>query len=78
MERKEKISLIEKAIADIRPAIQRDGGDIEFVSLNRGKVSVRLTGKCADCVMQKTTIDCVVLPFIMRVVPSVKKIEILA
>jgi ATP-binding protein involved in chromosome partitioning len=37
-------------LEEIRPAIQMDGGDVEFVSLDdKGKVMVRLLGSCVGC-----------------------------
>ncbi|AEC03062.1 NifU family protein [Parasphaerochaeta coccoides] len=47
---------IKEAIEAIRPAIQNDGGDIEFVQLDDNKVIVRLTGACAGCPMAKMTL----------------------
>jgi Fe-S cluster biogenesis protein NfuA len=34
---------------DIRPGLQAGGGDIELVAVERGVVSVRLTGGCGAC-----------------------------
>ena len=40
---------IQDAIAQIRPFLQRDGGDVEFVELTEDNVvKVRLQGHCAD------------------------------
>lgn len=36
---------VKQAIQDIRPALQNDGGDIEFVSLAGKEVTVRLVGR---------------------------------
>ena len=37
-------------LAQIRPAVQSDGGDIELVEVDdRGVVSVRLHGACIGC-----------------------------
>jgi len=47
---------VKKAIEDIRPALQNDGGDIEFVSMDGNDVSVRLTGACAGCPMSQMTL----------------------
>ena len=33
----------------LRPAIEADGGDIEFVSFDNGIVSLLLKGACATC-----------------------------
>jgi len=41
---------VEQVINAIRPAIQSDGGDLEFVDVNdNGVVSVRLHGACVGC-----------------------------
>jgi Fe-S cluster biogenesis protein NfuA len=47
---------VKLAINDIRPSLQNDGGDIEFVSLVGNMVSVRLTGACAGCPMSQMTL----------------------
>ena len=55
MEEKIKLSLDK-----IRPALQGDGGDVEFVSYNDGIVKVRLTGACGGCPMATMTLKNVV------------------
>jgi Fe-S cluster biogenesis protein NfuA len=41
---------VEQVINAIRPAIQSDGGDVEFVDVDdNGVVSVRLHGACVGC-----------------------------
>lgn len=47
---------IEEAIQNIRPALQNDGGDIEFVEINGNIVFVRLTGACVGCAMSSMTL----------------------
>ncbi len=47
---------VKKALEDIRPALQNDGGDIEFVSLTGHDVAVRLKGACAGCPMSQMTL----------------------
>jgi NifU-like protein len=41
---------------DISVALRNDGGDIEFVKYQAGRVFVRLTGNCAACLKSDTTI----------------------
>ena len=44
-------------LEEIRPAIQMDGGDVEFVSLDdQGRVLVRLLGACTGCHMSQLTL----------------------
>ena len=47
---------VEKALADVRPALQADGGDIELVDVVDGVVQVRLQGHCAGCPMSQMTL----------------------
>lgn len=45
-----------KAIDQIRPALQNDGGDVEFVSMEDKVVKVKLVGACAGCPMSQMTL----------------------
>lgn len=45
----ESIKKIEEVLEQIRPNIQMDGGDVEFVKFEDGVVSVRLRGACVGC-----------------------------
>ena len=47
---------VKQAINQIRPALQNDGGDIEFIKLDGKKVYVRLVGACAGCPMSQMTL----------------------
>jgi Fe-S cluster biogenesis protein NfuA len=40
----------------IRPALQRDGGDIELVDVKDDKVYVRLMGHCRGCAYSQMTL----------------------
>ncbi|MCP4593877.1 MAG: NifU family protein [bacterium] len=47
---------VAQVIEEIRPFIQRDGGDIELVEVtDQGQVSVRLQGACVGCPMSQMT-----------------------
>lgn len=48
---------IKEAIDQIRPALQNDGGDIEFIKLDGNEVHVRLVGACAGCPMSQMTLN---------------------
>lgn len=47
----DKINEIKATIQKIRPYINRDGGDVEFVDFNEeeGEVTVRMLGACVGC-----------------------------
>ena len=40
---------IEAVIEELRPYIQSDGGDVEFLGIEDQRVRVRMTGACATC-----------------------------
>ena len=44
------------AINQIRPSLQNDGGDIEFVSMEGKNINVKLIGACAGCPMSQATL----------------------
>ena len=48
---------IKGVIDKIRPYIQRDGGDIEFISFEEGIVNVRMLGACVGCMSMDDTIQ---------------------
>lgn len=66
---------IEKALEQIRPALQADGGDVELVDVKDGIVQVRLKGACGGCPMSSMTLSLGVERAIKRAVPEVKKVE---
>jgi len=58
----------------IRPALQRDGGDLELVEVNDGTVKVKLTGACAGCPMSTMTLKMGIEKILKEQVPEVKKV----
>jgi Fe-S cluster biogenesis protein NfuA len=66
---------VERALDDIRPALQADGGDIEFVDLVDGIVQVRLQGACAGCPMSQMTLTNGVERHLKNVVPGIEGVE---
>lgn len=41
---------------EVRPALQRDGGDVELVDVVDGVVQVQLQGACRGCPMSQMTL----------------------
>lgn len=65
-----------KVIDKIRPYIQRDGGDIEFVSFEDGIVYVRLLGACVDCLSIDDTIKGGVEAILLDEVEGVVEVQL--
>ena len=69
-----KIEEIKKVIEKIRPYIQRDGGDLEFVSFEDEIVYVRFLGACVDCMSIGETLKDGVEAIILDEVSGVKAV----
>ena len=70
------LDLIEESIDEIKPFLQRDGGDIEFVDLTPDNVvRVRLQGACSGCPGSQITLQAIVERIIKEAVPEVTGIE---
>ena len=64
-----------EALKKVRPMLQRDGGDIELVSVEEGGiVKVRLKGACGSCPMSTMTLKMGVEKMLKQEVPEVKEV----
>jgi Fe-S cluster biogenesis protein NfuA len=67
---------VEAALDKIRPALQRDGGDVTLVDVTEdGIVRVQLTGACKGCPMSQMTLKNGIERFVKSEVPEVKSVE---
>jgi len=67
---------VEKALDEIRPALQADGGNVELVDVTEdGVVKVRLTGACGCCPMSTYTLKMGIEQRLKEAVPEVKEVE---
>ncbi len=69
---KEIIEVLEK----IRPYIQRDGGDLEFVSFVDGIVTIKMLGACQDCMALDDTISLGVEALLLEEVEGVIGVQV--
>ena len=63
---------IKKIIDDIRPYINVDGGDIEFIKLDDNYVFVKLFGACVHCGFQDNTVNYGLLRIIQEKFPQIE------
>ncbi|WP_381414839.1 NifU family protein [Spiroplasma endosymbiont of Anurida maritima] len=66
-----------KIITDLRPFINQDGGDIEFVELKDNIVYVRLGGACISCGLVDNTIKMGVEQIVKSEVPEIDSVEVI-
>ena len=64
---KQIITVLEK----IRPFLNRDGGDVEFVRFENGIVYVKMVGACAGCDLIDSTLQDGIATLLMEEVPGV-------
>lgn len=66
---------VKKALDEIRPYLQADGGDVELVDVTPdGVVKLRLTGACGGCPMSDMTLRMGVERQIKKRVQEVKEV----
>jgi Fe-S cluster biogenesis protein NfuA len=66
---------VQAAIDQIRPMLQRDGGDVELVEVQDGVVTVRLRGACAGCPMSQMTLKNGIEKFLKREIPEIVAVQ---
>lgn len=66
---------IKKALDEIRPSLQADGGDVEYVGMDGNVVQVKLKGACSGCPMATMTLKNGIEVHVKKKVPGVESVE---
>lgn len=74
MGQEELLEKIEKALAEIRPYLETDGGDISFVSMKDNVVNVKFHGACIGCKVNQMTLTNGVEATIKKYAPQIEKV----
>lgn len=61
-----------EVINQLKPYLNSDGGDIEFIKYEENYVYIKLYGACASCMFQDYTIQDNIYEAIKEVVPDCK------
>ncbi len=61
-------------IEKLRPYLQNDGGNIEFIKFEDGNVFVKLTGACAGCSLIDVTLKDGIEEILVNEIPEVKHV----
>ena len=70
---------VEKALQEIRPFLNLDGGDITLIDIIEDKhVKVRLEGACTNCSLSISTMKAGVETTIKKYVPQIETVENIA
>ena len=66
---------IKEILKKIRPYLQADGGDVEFVAYHEGIVYVKLLGACIGCTSADATLRDGIEAILLEEVPGVIGVE---
>lgn len=73
------IARIEKALDQVRPYMEADGGNVSLLEVtDEMVVKLKLLGSCSSCKMSMMTMKAGVEQSIMRAVPEVMSVEAVA
>jgi Fe-S cluster biogenesis protein NfuA len=53
----DRVAIIKAVIEEIRPNLQRDGGDCQLIEIAGNKIMVKLTGACVFCKLSSATLE---------------------
>ncbi len=66
---------VQKALDEIRPFLQSDGGDISLISIDNGtSVKVKLEGNCIGCSVNQMTLKSGVEMTIKKYAPQIEEV----
>ena len=65
---------VEAVLAQIRPALQAHGGDVELINVNEGMVTLSLKGACFGCPMAAITLRQGIERMLKEQIPEVKEV----
>lgn len=66
---------LEAVLAEARQILRRDGGDIEFVSMENSVLTVRLKGSCSGCPRAPLDLKQVVEALVRRHYPQIAEVR---
>jgi len=74
-DRKRLNEKVQNVIEQVRPYLQQDGGDINFVEITDDNVvNVELTGACGACPFSTMTLKNGVEATLKKVIPEIKEV----
>jgi Fe-S cluster biogenesis protein NfuA len=63
---------IKELIENMRPYLNSDGGDIDFIKYEDGYVYIKLSGACSNCLFQDQTINDGLLEYFKSEIPEIE------
>lgn len=69
------VQQILQVLEQVRPYLNQDGGDVEFISFDDGIVNVKLHGACGTCPSSLMTLRMGIENALREVVPGVQEVR---
>ena len=73
----EIIQRIEKALDNVRPYLNKDGGDVKVINVEEDTVTIEFEGNCSSCSMSNMTLKAGIEESILKEVPEIKNVRAL-
>ena len=74
MTTQETLENVEKALTEIRPFLESDGGNIRLLSIQDAVVKVQLEGACSGCSVNQMTLKNGVEATIKKYAPQIQQV----
>lgn len=75
-QKEELVRKVKNVIEQIRPYLQADGGDVEYIDLTDDNiVNIRLLGMCGNCPHSQMTLKNGIEAAVIRALPEIKSVE---
>lgn len=76
MTREDLVIKVDKALDDVRPYLETDGGNVKVVGIDEDMVvTLELLGACGNCPMSLMTMKAGIEETIKRQVPEIKNVK---
>jgi len=75
MSEKEKLIKLHQALDEIRPFLQKDGGDISLIDYTDKEVIIQFEGNCLNCKINNLTLNIGVKQIIKKYLPEIEKVK---
>ena len=75
MKDQEKLIKLKQALDEIRPFLQKDGGDISLIDYTDKEVMIQFEGNCFNCKINNLTLNVGVKQIIKKYLPEIERVK---
>ena len=75
MKDQEKLIKLNQALDEIRPFLQKDGGDISLIDYTDKEVLIQFEGNCLNCKINNLTLNVGVKQIIKKHLPEIERVK---